>query len=83
MRAQPAVFFHPLAIEHFRTYLKNRYSPELLKKRLGFSDVRYIEPPKFNQPFSTMDDPLFQDGQTSDARKVLISTEKWKITSED
>jgi len=61
MRAQPAVFFHPLAIEHFRTYLKNRYSPELLKKRLGFSDVRYIEPPKFNQPFSTMDDPLFQE----------------------
>jgi hypothetical protein len=55
-----AVFFHPMAIENFRTYLKNKYTPEILKKRLGFSDVRYVEPPKYNRPLSTIDDPLFQ-----------------------
>ncbi len=61
MRAQPAVFFHPLAIDNFRTYLKIKYSPEMLKKRFGFSDMRYVEPPRYNKPFSTMDDPLFQE----------------------
>jgi hypothetical protein len=61
MRAQPAIFFHPLAIENFRTYLRNKYTPEMLKKRLGFSDVRYVEPPKYNSRLSTIDDPLFQE----------------------
>jgi hypothetical protein len=60
-QAQPPIFFHPMAVEDFRTYLKNKYSPEMLKKRLGFSDVRYVEPPKYNQPLSTIDDPLFQE----------------------
>ena len=57
---QPA-FQHPMAIDDFRTFLKNKYSPDMLKKRLGFSDVRYVEPPKYNQPLSTIDDPLFQE----------------------
>ena len=61
MQAQPSIFFHPMAIEDFRTYLKNKYSPEMLKKRFGFSDVRYVEPPKYNSPLSTIDDPLFQE----------------------
>jgi hypothetical protein len=60
-RAQPQIFFHPMAIEDFRTYLKTKYSPEMLKKRFGFSDVRYVEPPKYNQPLTTIDDPLFQE----------------------
>jgi hypothetical protein len=60
-RAIPPTFHHPMAIENFKTYLKNKYSPEMLKKRLGFSDVRYVEPPKYNQPLSTIDDPLFQE----------------------
>ena len=61
MRAQPPIFFHPLAIENFRTYLKNKYTPEMLDKRFGFSDVSYVEPPKYNRPMSTIDDPLFQE----------------------
>jgi hypothetical protein len=61
MQAQPPIFFHPLAIEDFRTYLRNKYTPEMLKKRLGFSDVKYVEPPKYNRPLSTIDDPLFQE----------------------
>jgi hypothetical protein len=60
-RAQPPIFFHPMAIEDFKTFLMSRYTPELLKKRFGFSDMRYIEPPKFNKPLSTIDDPLFQE----------------------
>jgi hypothetical protein len=60
-QAIQAVFHHPMAVEDFRTYLKTKYSPEMLKKRLGFSDVRYVEPPKYNQPLSTIDDPLFQE----------------------
>jgi len=57
---QPA-FQHPMAVDDFRTFLKNKYSPEMLRKRFGFSDVEYVEPPKHNQPMSTIDDPLFQE----------------------
>jgi hypothetical protein len=61
MRAQAPIFFHPMAIENFRTYLKNKYPPEMLKKRFGFSDIRYVDPPEYNQPLSTITDPLFQE----------------------
>jgi hypothetical protein len=61
MRAEPAIFHHPLAIKHFRTYLRQKYTPEMLKKRFGFSDMRYIEPPKFNEALTKIDDPLFQE----------------------
>ncbi|HMH22503.1 MAG TPA: hypothetical protein VK563_12040 [Puia sp.] len=61
IRAQPAIFHHPLAIKNFRTYLKNKYDPEMLKKRFGFADVRYIEPPATDAPMSTINDPLFQE----------------------
>jgi hypothetical protein len=57
----PSVFFHPMAIKNFRTYLKNKFTPEMMKNRFGFSDVRYVEPPKYNRPLSTIDDPLFQE----------------------
>jgi hypothetical protein len=60
-RAIPATFHHPMAVENFRTYLRNKYAPEMLKKRLGFSDVRYVEPPSYERPLSTIDDPLFQE----------------------
>jgi hypothetical protein len=60
-RAIPATFHHPMAVENFRTYLRNKYSPEMLKKRFGFSDVRYVEPPIYNTPLSTIEDPLFQE----------------------
>lgn len=69
--AIPPVFFHPMAKENFRTYLINKYSPEGLKERFGFSDVRYVEPPEYNitstsgwlsfEPLSPIDDPLFQE----------------------
>lgn len=61
MQAEPAIFFHPLAVANFRTFLKNKYSPEMLKQRFGFSDLKYMEPPKTNTPLSTIDDPLFQE----------------------
>ena len=61
MRAQAPIFFHPMAIEDFKTYLRNKYTPEMLKKRFGFSDVSYVEPPKYNRPLSIIDDPLFQE----------------------
>ncbi len=60
-RGQPAIFHHPMAVEDLRTYLKNKYTPEILKKRFGFSDVRYVEPPKYDQPLSKIDDPMFQE----------------------
>lgn len=55
------VFFHPLAIGNFRAFLQKKYTPEMMKKRLGFSDVRYIEPPAYDRPLRTIDDPLFQE----------------------
>ena len=60
-QAEPPMFHHPMAVENFRTYLKNKYTPEMLKKRFGFSDMKYVEPPKYNQPLSTINDPLFQE----------------------
>lgn len=60
-QALPRVFFHPMGIQHFRAFLTQKYTPEVLRKRLGFSDVRYVEPPQYNIPMSKIDDPLFQE----------------------
>ena len=61
MQAERPIFQHPLAIEDFRTFLRSRYSAAGLKERLGFSDVRYVEPPRDEEIRSTIDDPLFQE----------------------
>ena len=61
MQAEPAIFQHPLAAEQFRDFLKNKYSPEEVKKRLGFSDIRYVLPPRYDRPMSFINDPLFQE----------------------
>ncbi len=61
MQAEPSIFQHPLAIEQFREFLTNKYSPEELKKRLGFSDVSYVLPPRYDRPMSFIIDPLFQE----------------------
>jgi hypothetical protein len=61
MQAEPVIFQHPLAIVNFRKYLEQKYSPETLKMRFGFSDVSHIEPPVYNEPMSRIDDPLFQE----------------------
>jgi hypothetical protein len=73
-RAVAPTFHHPLAIQKFREYLKNKYSSEVLKERLGFSDVSYIDPPqyklelaKLSEPYryyfhrSIIKDPVFQE----------------------
>ncbi|MGH9470815.1 MAG: hypothetical protein ACRD1N_10810, partial [Terriglobia bacterium] len=59
-QARPAIFQHPLAVEDFRAYLRNNHSPEELTERLGFSDVKYVLPPKYGRPLTTINDPLFQ-----------------------
>lgn len=61
MQAEPAIFQHPLAVEQFRTFLQNKYSAEQLQRRLGFSDVRYVLPPRYDRPMSAINDPLFQE----------------------
>jgi hypothetical protein len=61
MQAEPEIFQHPLAVQHFRRYLQQKYTPEILLKRFGFSDMRYVEPPKINWIPGTIDDPLFQE----------------------
>lgn len=61
MQAQPPILQHPLAIQDFRDYLQNKYPREVLKKRLGFSDVRYVLPPRWDKPLRTINDPLFQE----------------------
>ncbi|OAQ38021.1 hypothetical protein A5893_16795 [Pedobacter psychrophilus] len=57
----PPVFYHPLAAENFRIFLRKKYTPEMLKKRFGFSDVTYVEPPKYVKAPSRVDDPLMQE----------------------
>jgi hypothetical protein len=61
MQAEPAIFQHPLAVEQFRDFLRSKYSAEALKKRLGFSDIRYVLPPRYDRPMSVINDPLFQE----------------------
>jgi hypothetical protein len=59
--AEPPMFQHPLAIEQFREFLRNKYTAEELKQRLGFSDVRYVVPPRYDRPLDAINDPLFQE----------------------
>lgn len=61
MQAHPQIFHHPMAVRDFREFLKNRYPPETLKRRLGFTDVRFVTPPATDKPLSTINDPLFQE----------------------
>jgi hypothetical protein len=61
MQAEPAIFQHPLAIEQFRDFLRHKYSPQELERRLGFSDVRYVLPPRYDRPLGAINDPLFQE----------------------
>ena len=61
LQAEPEIFQHPLAIQDFRAYLASKYEASELKKRLGFSDVRYVIAPKIEAPLHTIDDPLFQE----------------------
>ena len=61
MQAEPSIFQHPLAVEQFRGFLTSKYGPEELKRRLGFSDVRYVLPPRYDRPMSFIIDPLFQE----------------------
>jgi hypothetical protein len=61
MQAQAPIFQHPLAIQDFRDYLERKYPQEVLKKRLGFSDVRHALPPRWDKPLRTINDPLFQE----------------------
>ncbi len=61
MQAEPAIFQHPLAIQDFREFLKAKYTPEQLKERFGFADVRFMLPPKYDRPLGAINDPLFQE----------------------
>jgi len=61
LQAQAPVFFHPQAVEDFRAFLRRKYPREMLKKRFGFAEVRFIEPPADDRPRSTIDDPLWQE----------------------
>lgn len=62
-QAMPAVFHHPMAIKDFREFLNNKYTPEKLKERIGFSDVSRVVPPAYPNPeeFQTFDDPITQE----------------------
>ncbi|MFT4094306.1 MAG: beta-galactosidase [Niabella sp.] len=61
VQAIPPVFYHPLAVEQFKDFLKKKYTPDQLKLRLGFSNVAYIEPPGYNKNVSVLHDPLAQE----------------------
>jgi len=61
MQAEPSIFQHPLAIQDFRQFLKTKYTPAQLEERLGFSDVGYVLPPKYDRPLGAINDPLFQE----------------------
>jgi len=61
MQAQPPIFEHPLAIEQFRDFLNTKYTAEERKERFGFSDMRYVLPPRYDRKLGPINDPLFQE----------------------
>jgi hypothetical protein len=61
MQAEPGIFQQPLAVEDFREFLKAKYTPQQLERRFGFSNVRFILPPKYDRPLGAINDPLFQE----------------------
>src|SRR5215469_1209992 len=61
MQAQPPIFQHPLAVQDFRRYLQAKYSPTMLTRRFGFSEMRFVLPPRYDRPLTAINDPLFQE----------------------
>jgi beta-galactosidase GanA len=61
MQAHVPIFHHPMAVQDFRDFLRTRYAPETLKKRLGFTNVQHVLPPAYDRPLGRIDDPLFQE----------------------
>lgn len=61
LQARPGIFQHPLAIEDFRKHLGSKYTASERKGRLGFSDLRYVVPPKVENAPARINDPLFQE----------------------
>ena len=61
LQAQPAIFFHPMAVEDFRAFLRKKYTPDQLKQRFGFSDVSFVEPPEIERAPVQINDPMHQE----------------------
>ncbi|MCZ2075000.1 MAG: beta-galactosidase [Bryobacterales bacterium] len=61
LQAQPAIFFHPMAVEDFRAFLRKKYTPDQLKRRFGFSDVSFVEPPEIERTPVPINDPMHQE----------------------
>jgi hypothetical protein len=66
----PQNFHHPLAIEQFRYFLRNKYTPEQLDDRFDFTDVKYVIPPKISSTPQPIQDPLFQEWTDFRCQKV-------------
>lgn len=61
MYALPQFFHHPLAVEQFRDFLKNKYTADQLKNRFDLNNVMHIIPPKHTDFQGPLQDPLFQE----------------------
>jgi len=62
-RSRPGTFNHPLAIEHFRLFLEEKYSEQERIDRFGFSSMKHVLPPPFLEPerYQFFYDPLVQE----------------------
>ena len=61
LQARGPIFSHPMAVQNFRDYLRHKYAPEDLRRRIGFSDVSYVMPPDLGAPVSLINDPIAQE----------------------
>lgn len=62
----PEADFNPATIAAFRTYLEDKYTPQILLERFGFSNVSHILPPMWNDPnpageMLVINDPVIQE----------------------
>jgi hypothetical protein len=54
--------YEPFSVRQFREYLKNKYTPEVRKRRFGFAELEYVQPsPPPPEPDAYNGDPLYQD----------------------
>jgi hypothetical protein len=61
LQARPPIFLHPMAVEDFRVFLRKKYTPDQLKRRFGFSDVSFVEPPEIERAPVPINDPMHQE----------------------
>jgi Beta-galactosidase trimerisation domain len=66
LNAEPDSCHCTVCVDGFRQFLRNKYSPQRLRERLGFANVSFVNPPLWNrnnlpEKMEIIFDPIFQE----------------------